>query len=87
MLEHGYADTLDSIVYKKSDVVNNEGFYEVWANWNGEIRYIVVVTRKRVGITGNEDKGSSTCPNLRKSLGRDSSPQGTNCKYLVGQGT
>ncbi|WP_160724808.1 cell division site-positioning protein MapZ family protein [Bacillus sp. USDA818B3_A] len=46
MLENGYADSIDTIVYKKLQVANNEGFYEVYANWDGEFRYIVVVNVK-----------------------------------------
>jgi hypothetical protein len=42
----GYADTKASITYKNGYIYNNQGFYEVWAQWNGEYRYVVVVNVK-----------------------------------------
>jgi len=42
----GYADTKASITYKNGYIYNNQGFYEVWSQWNGEYRYVVVVNVK-----------------------------------------
>lgn len=46
MVENGYADTKDSIWYTNGSIRNNEGYYEVYATWDGEERYIVVVNVK-----------------------------------------
>ncbi|MEH7075141.1 Ig-like domain-containing protein [Neobacillus drentensis] len=46
LVEMGIIDSIDTIVYYKDGVVNNQGIYEVWGVWNGEFRYLVYVNVK-----------------------------------------
>ncbi|MBS4174253.1 cell division site-positioning protein MapZ family protein [Bacillus sp. FJAT-49736] len=46
LLENGYIDSLDNITYEKSDVINNEGYYSVYTEVDGEDQYVVTVNVK-----------------------------------------
>jgi hypothetical protein len=46
MVDSGYIDSQENIIYKKYDVSDNEGLYGVYTNINGEEVYVVVVNVK-----------------------------------------
>jgi len=43
MVEAGYVDSRDNIIYKKEGVNENQGFYSVYTMSEGEEVYVVVV--------------------------------------------
>lgn len=46
IVNNGYADSVDSIRYEKSGIINNQGYYKVYAKIDGKEFYIVNVNVK-----------------------------------------
>jgi hypothetical protein len=46
MVEMGYVDSRDDIIYKKYKIADNQGLYEVYTKVDGEEVYVVVVNVK-----------------------------------------